>query len=71
MKTYEGKKFAFIRAIYWLLTPYTKYEGKLNFKQKNIPSFHSLRDSYVHYCNAKIPKIHASPKSPKSYSLTT
>ena len=34
MKAYEGKKFAFIRAIYWLLTPYTKNEGKLNFKQK-------------------------------------
>ena len=34
MKAYEGKTFAFIRASCWLLTPYTNYEGKLNFKQK-------------------------------------
>ena len=33
MKAYEGKHFAFIRAIYWLLKPYAGYEGKLNFKQ--------------------------------------
>ena len=36
MKAYEGKSFAFIRASCWLLTPYTNYEGKLNFKQKNV-----------------------------------
>ena len=36
MKAYEGKSFAFIRASCWLLTPYTNYEGKLDFKQKNM-----------------------------------
>ena len=36
MKAYEGKNFAFIRAIYWLLMSYANYEGKLNFKQKNM-----------------------------------
>ena len=34
MKAYEGKNFAFIRTIHWLLAPYTKYEGKLDFEQK-------------------------------------
>ena len=34
MKAYEGKYFAFIGAIRWLLKPYANYEGKFNFKQK-------------------------------------
>ena len=34
MNTYEGKYFAFIGAIRWLLKPYANYEGKFNFKQK-------------------------------------
>ncbi len=33
MKAYEGKNFAFIRTIHWLLMSYENYEGKLNFKQ--------------------------------------
>ena len=32
MKAYEGKMFAFIRTSYWLLMPYTNYEGKLVFQ---------------------------------------
>ena len=36
MKAYEGKNFAFIRTIHWLLMSYANYEGKLNFKQKNM-----------------------------------
>ena len=34
MKAYEGKYFAFIGAIRWLLKSYGNYEGKFNFKQK-------------------------------------
>ena len=39
---YEGKYFAFILAIYWLLTPYTNNEGKLIFKYNSIAFFHGF-----------------------------
>ena len=36
MKAYEGKYFAFIGTIRWLLTPYANNEGRFNFKQKSM-----------------------------------